>query len=72
MQNMPLRIYSGDIAGFDAVRGIGLQIFLGYGDVDYREITYETLFKKSSNTGRMTHETILQIFFYASKKSNAV
>lgn len=27
MQNMPLRIYSGDIAGFDAVRGIGLQIF---------------------------------------------
>jgi len=27
MQNMPLRIYSGDIAGMDAVRGIGLQIF---------------------------------------------
>lgn len=27
MQNMPLRIYSGDIAGIDAVRGIGLQIF---------------------------------------------
>ena len=27
MQNMPLRIYSGDIAGMDAVRGIGLQMF---------------------------------------------
>jgi len=27
MQNMPLRIYSGDIKGIDAVRGIGLQIF---------------------------------------------
>ena len=27
MQNMPLRIYSGDIAGMDAIRGIGLQIF---------------------------------------------
>ena len=27
MQNMPLRIYSGDIAGWDAVRGIGLQMF---------------------------------------------
>jgi ABC-2 type transport system permease protein len=27
MQNMPLRIYSGDIAGMDAVRGIGLQLF---------------------------------------------
>lgn len=27
MQNMPLRIYSGDISGTDAVWGIGLQIF---------------------------------------------
>jgi ABC-2 type transport system permease protein len=27
MQNMPLRIYSGDIAGMNAVQGIGLQIF---------------------------------------------
>ncbi len=27
MQNMPLRIYSGDISGLDAIRGIGLQIF---------------------------------------------
>jgi ABC-2 type transport system permease protein len=27
MQNMPLRIYSGDIAGMDAMRGIGLQLF---------------------------------------------
>jgi len=27
MQNMPLRIYSGDIAGMDAIYGIGLQIF---------------------------------------------
>ena len=27
MQNMPLRIYSGDIAGADALQGIGLQIF---------------------------------------------
>jgi len=27
MQNMPLRIYSGDIAGVDAIRGIGLQLF---------------------------------------------
>lgn len=27
MQNMPLRIYSGDIAGMDAIRGIGLQLF---------------------------------------------
>ena len=27
MQNMPLRIYSGDISGIDAVRGIGLQLF---------------------------------------------
>ena len=27
MQNMPLRIYSGDIAGMDAVLGIGLQLF---------------------------------------------
>ena len=27
MQNMPLRIYSGDIGGMDAVRGIGLQLF---------------------------------------------
>lgn len=27
MQNMPLRIYSGDIAGTDALRGIGLQLF---------------------------------------------
>ena len=27
MQNMPLRIYSGNIAGMDAVRGIGLQVF---------------------------------------------
>ncbi len=27
MQNMPLRIYSGDIAGMDAVYGIGLQLF---------------------------------------------
>ncbi|MCL2057940.1 MAG: ABC-2 family transporter protein [Oscillospiraceae bacterium] len=27
MQNMPLRIYSGDIAGIDAARGIGLQLF---------------------------------------------
>jgi len=27
MQNMPLRIYSGDIAGIDAVYGIGLQLF---------------------------------------------
>ena len=27
MQNMPLRIYSGDIAGYAALRGIGLQIF---------------------------------------------
>jgi ABC-2 type transport system permease protein len=27
MANMPLRIYSGDIAGMDAVRGLGLQLF---------------------------------------------
>jgi len=27
MQNMPLRIFSGDIAGIDAVRGLGLQVF---------------------------------------------
>ncbi len=27
MQNMPLRIYSGDISGMDAVWGIGLQLF---------------------------------------------
>jgi ABC-2 type transport system permease protein len=27
MQNMPLRIYSGDIAGTDAIYGIGLQLF---------------------------------------------
>jgi ABC-2 type transport system permease protein len=27
MQNMPLRIYSGDIAGMDALRGIALQLF---------------------------------------------
>ena len=27
MQNMPLRIYTGDIAGMDAVWGIGLQLF---------------------------------------------
>ena len=27
MQNMPLRIYSGDIAGMDAIYGIGLQLF---------------------------------------------
>lgn len=27
MQNMPLRIYSGNIAGLDAIRGIGLQMF---------------------------------------------
>ena len=27
MQNMPLRIYSGNIAGIDALSGIGLQIF---------------------------------------------
>ncbi len=27
MQNMPLRIYSGDIAGIDAIYGVGLQIF---------------------------------------------
>jgi len=27
MQNMPLRIYSGDIAGMDAVRGVLLQLF---------------------------------------------
>jgi len=27
MQNMPLRIYSGDIAGAGAVRGVALQIF---------------------------------------------
>jgi ABC-2 type transport system permease protein len=27
MQNMPLRIYSGNIAGTDAIRGIALQIF---------------------------------------------
>jgi len=27
MQNMPLRIYSGDIAGADAARGIALQVF---------------------------------------------
>jgi len=27
MQNMPLRIYSGDIAGLDALRGIALQLF---------------------------------------------
>ena len=27
MQNMPLRIYSGDIAGMAAIRGIGLQLF---------------------------------------------
>jgi ABC-2 type transport system permease protein len=27
MQNMPLRLYSGNIAGSDAVRGIGLQVF---------------------------------------------
>ncbi|MDR2525385.1 MAG: ABC-2 family transporter protein [Oscillospiraceae bacterium] len=27
MQNMPLRIYSGNISGTDAVRGIGLQLF---------------------------------------------
>ncbi len=27
MQNMPLRIYSGNIAGMDAVRGIGFQVF---------------------------------------------
>ena len=27
MQNMPLRIYSGNIAGIDAFKGIGLQIF---------------------------------------------
>jgi ABC-2 type transport system permease protein len=27
MQNMPLRIYSGNIAGIDALRGIVFQIF---------------------------------------------
>jgi len=27
MQNMPLRIYSGNIAGFDALKGIALQVF---------------------------------------------
>ena len=27
MQNMPLRIYSGDITGMDAIHGIGLQLF---------------------------------------------
>ncbi len=27
MQNMPLRIYSGDIADMDALLGIGLQLF---------------------------------------------
>jgi len=27
MQNMPLRIYSGNIAGVDALRGMGLQVF---------------------------------------------
>ncbi|MCL2003995.1 MAG: ABC-2 family transporter protein [Oscillospiraceae bacterium] len=27
MQNMPLRIYSGNIAGADALRGLGLQLF---------------------------------------------
>jgi ABC-2 type transport system permease protein len=27
MQNMPLRIYSGDTAGMDAIHGIGLQLF---------------------------------------------
>jgi len=27
MQNMPLRIYSGDIAGLDALRGVALQVF---------------------------------------------
>ena len=27
MQNMPLRIYSGNIAGADALRGLGLQVF---------------------------------------------
>ncbi|MDR1687560.1 MAG: ABC-2 family transporter protein [Clostridiales bacterium] len=27
MQNMPLRIFSGDITGTDALRGIGLQVF---------------------------------------------
>ena len=27
MQNMPLRIYSGDIAGMDAVRSVALQVF---------------------------------------------
>lgn len=27
MQNMPLRIYSGNIAGMDTIKGIGLQIF---------------------------------------------
>lgn len=27
MQNMPLRIYSGNITGMDAARGIGLQVF---------------------------------------------
>lgn len=27
MQNMPLRIYSGDISGMTAIRGIGLQVF---------------------------------------------
>ena len=27
MQNMPLRIYSGDIAGAEAVKGVGLQLF---------------------------------------------
>jgi ABC-2 type transport system permease protein len=27
MQNMPLRIYSGNIAGVEAIKGIGLQIF---------------------------------------------
>ena len=29
MQNMPLRIYSGNIAGMDALRGIALQVFWG-------------------------------------------
>jgi ABC-2 type transport system permease protein len=27
MQNMPLRIYSGNIAGVDAIRGIMFQVF---------------------------------------------
>ena len=27
MQNMPLRIYSGDIAGLDAIKGVALQLF---------------------------------------------